>query len=117
VVLDDSSDPVEFARTVPHVLGNGNRPQSELGQTILSLDVNVVGFDAVGHEHEQPVRTSSKECRHERPREGGRRVLKVSVETHPSVIAALALHEELIQVTRTSERPRVKPAPATHRVL
>ena len=90
MVLDDSSDPVEFARTVPHVLGNGNRPQSELGQTIVSLDVNVVGFDAVGHEHEQPVRTSSKECRHERPRERGRRVLKVSVETHPSVIAAIA---------------------------
>ena len=83
VTLDDPPDPVEFARTVPDVLGKGNRPQPELGQTVVSLDVDVVGFDAVGHEYEQPVRTSAEKRRHRGPRDvRGRRATKVSVGPH-----------------------------------
>jgi hypothetical protein len=100
---------MEFARTVPHVLGKRNGPQPELRQAIVSFDVDVVGFDAVGREHEQPVRASSEKRRHRRPRDvRGRRAPKVSVGAH---LALIAEPLELLAIPpRGIDKPLVKRA-------
>lgn len=66
----DSPDPMDFARTVPHVLGKRDRPQPELRLSVVALDMDVVAFVAVGHEHEQAVGSGAKEGWQGRSRRG-----------------------------------------------